>query len=299
VPTELYLRYRPKSLDRLIGNESTVASLKNMLTRKTLPHALLFHGPSGCGKTTLARIVKAELGCHDLDYAEMNASSFRGIDSIRDVARNMNLAPTGPCRIWLFDEVHKWTNDAQNAALKMLEDTPGHVYFILCTTNPERLIKAIQTRCCEMPVRALTYAELEMLAGRVARKESINLSIETTDSLVAAANGSARMLLVLLDKISNLDEAQRKEAIDAKVAEEEEGINLCRMLLKRASWKTITDILKNLKAEPESIRRSVLGYARAVLLNKTDSQAVMVLQAFAENFYDSGDAGLVLACYRR
>ena len=297
---ELYKKYRPRTLDRIIGNENTVASLRNMLERKTLPHVILFSGPSGTGKTTLARIIKTELGCHDMDFAEVNSGSFRGIDSIRDVARNMNLAPTGPCRIWYFDEVHKWTNDAQNAALKMLEDTPSHIYFLLATTDTGRLIKAVQTRCCELPLRALTYQELENLAARVARKENIELSKESLDTLVSAAAGSARMLLVLLDKVANLDDAQRAAAIEEKAAEEAEGIELCRLLLKdpRASWKTVAETLKNLKGDPESTRRAVLGYARTVLLSgKANTQAYMVLQSFSDNFFDSGDAGLARACF--
>lgn len=294
---ELYKKYRPRTFDKVVGNEGTVASLKNMLARKTLPRSILFHGPSGCGKTTLARILVRELGCESLDVVEMNSSSFRGIDTVRDICRNMNLAPTGPCRVWLIDECHKWTNDAQNAALKMLEDTPSHVYFFLCTTNPEKLIKAIRTRCCEMPVRLLSYQELESLAGHVAKKEGIDLSKDTLDSIVASAQGSARMLLVLLDKIANLDEAQRAEAIAQQLEEENEAIDLCRALIKRAPWKTVADILKNIKAEPESTRRAVLGYARSVLLSKAETQAYMVLQAFEGHFYDSGDAGLARACY--
>jgi DNA polymerase-3 subunit gamma/tau len=300
---ELYKKYRPKTLDAVVGNESTISALQNMIARKTLPQAILLHGPSGCGKTTIGRILKDELECLDIDFCEMNSSSFRGIDSIRDVCRNMNLAPSGPCRIWFFDEVHKWTADAQDASLKMLEDTPARVYFFLCTTDPNKLKKAILTRCCEMPVRALTYNELEGLAQRVARREKITLSKDTLDSLVASADGSARMLLVLLDKIANLDQAQQASAIAQKLSEENEAIDLCRMLIKQASWKSIAEVLKNLKGDPEGIRRAVLGYARQVLLgaggsdSKTQSQAFMILQAFSENLYNTGDAGLVKACY--
>lgn len=296
---ELYKRHRPKTLERVVGNEQTVVALRNMLERKTLPHTILFHGPSGCGKTTLARILKDSLGCKDLDFSEVNASSFRGIDSVRDISRVMHLSPTGPCRVWLMDEVHKWTNDAQNAALKMLEDTPKHVYFFLCTTEPSKLIKAIQTRCCEMPVRLLTYDEMEKLVVRVAKRENIELSKETMDELLTSAQGSARTLLVLLEKIAHIPEDQRKAAIEARLAEENEAIELCRALVKKAPWGKVAALLKNLKGDPESVRWAVLGYCRAVLLSnpKPDAQAFFIIQSFSSPFYDSKEAGLAAACY--
>lgn len=295
--SELYKKHRPRVLDKVVGNTDTVVTLKNMLTNKTLPHSLLFHGPSGCGKTTLARILRDELGCNKMDYNEYNSASFRGVDTTRDVCRVMNLAPVGTCRVYLFDEAHKWTNDAQNAMLKPLEDTPDHVYFFLCTTDPQKLIKAIQTRCCEMPVRLLTYEELETLLERVTKREKLELSKDVVDELVTNAQGSARTLLVLLDKVANLPDEQRKEAIANKLAEENEAIELCKALIQRRPWKAVAGILKNLKGDAEQVRWSVLGYARAVLLNKGDWQSYNVIKAFESPFYDSKDPGLAAACY--
>ena len=295
---ELFKKHRPKRLNAVIGNEETVAALQNMLERKTLPHTLLFHGPSGCGKTTLARILKKELECHDMDFKEMNCSDFRGIDTIREINRTMNLAPVGgDCRIWLLDEVHKMTSDGQNAALKMLEDTPSHVYFFLCTTEPNKILKTIQTRCCEMPVRILTYAELEKLIGRTARRERIEISERVMNEIVEYSQGSARTALVLLDKISNLEESERIRAIEQKLEEENEAIELCRALIKKKPWGTITSILKNLKGEPESIRWAVLGYARVVLLKSKNPQAYSTICAFENHFFDSKEAGLIRACF--
>ena len=295
---ELYRRYRPRTFDHVIGNEETIQSLRNMLKRKTLPHALLFHGPSGCGKTTLARILKEKLQCNELDYHEVNSSSFRGIDTVREIIRTINLAPVGDIRIYLMDEVHKWTNDAQNAALKMLEDPPSHTYFFLCTTEPEKLLKTVRTRCCEMPVRYLTYNELEKLALSVAKRAKIELSKEIVDELVSSAQGSARILLVMLDKIQHLNEAEQREAIVQRMTEENEAIDLCRALFKGARWKVIANLLRNLKGDPESVRWSVLGYAKTVLLSgKNDARAYIIIDCFRNNFYDSKEAGLAAACY--
>jgi len=296
---ELYKRHRPKALARIIGNESTVASLQNMLERNTLPHTIMFSGPSGCGKTTIARILKEELNCHDMDFKEINCSDSRGIDTIRDIANVMNLSPNNVngCRIWLMDECHMLTKEAQNAALKILEDTPEHVYFFLCTTDPQKLIKTIQTRCCDMPVCLLTYDELDKLITRVCKREKITLSEDIKDDLISGAQGSARMALVFLDKMASLDEDQRSEALKMKMEEEIEGIELCRLLIDSANFKKIAEVLKNLKGEPESIRWSVLGYARSVLLKSRTYQAYLVIECFKNNFYDSKAAGLASACY--
>ncbi len=291
--TELYKRFRPKSLERVVGNASTVKALQSMIEKKTVPHAILFSGPSGCGKTTLTRILRTELGCLDVDYCEMNSSSFRGVDTIREIIRTMQLAPTGgKCRVWALDEVHQLTKDAQNAALKMLEDTPDHVYFILATTDPQRLLRTIITRCMHLPVERIRDADMEKLVARVVAKEEINTTADVVDELILAAEGSARLALVLLEKIRGLPPEHQLRAVRKKLEEDREAIVLCRALLKKEKWVKVASILQGIKEEPESVRRSVLGYARAMILKSNDVQAYAVLRAFESNFYDSKAAGL-------
>jgi len=112
---------------------STIRAM--VLARKTdIPHALLFTGSSGCGKTTMGRIVANHLGCADIDFREIDAGGERGIDAVREIRIQARLRPIGgPVRVWLLDEAHSYLGPAQNALLKILEDTPPHVYFILCT----------------------------------------------------------------------------------------------------------------------------------------------------------------------
>jgi len=294
---ELYKKYRPRSLKTVVGNNETVAALRNMIARKTIPHTILFSGPSGCGKTTLGRILKKELHCSDMDFREMNCSDFRGIDTIREIARNMNLSPaSGDCRVWLLDEFSQMSKDGQNAALKMLEDTPAHVYFFICTTDPQKLLKAIQTRCCKMPVELLNHADMKKLISRISKREEIDITDDTMESIIDAAAGSARNALVVLDKITNLPEDQREKAI-SQLEDSKEGIELCRALYKRASWSKISKLIKEIKSDPESLRWAILGYAKSILLNKGDSHAYQIIVCFENNFYDSKEAGLVRACY--
>jgi len=295
--TELYKKYRPKSLKTVIGNKSTIAALKNMLDRGTLPHTILFHGPSGCGKTTLARILKTELECNDLDFVELNCSDFRGIDTVREIRNTMQLAPVaGKCRVWLMDELHMMTTAGQNAALKIFEDTPAHVYFFLCTTDPQKLLKTIRTRCCEMPVEYLGEPEMKKLLMRVCKREKLDINRECAEQIFDVSNGSARKCLVLLDKIRNVPEAERIQAITQE-EDEREGIDLCRALIKREGWTKIAKILREIKGDPESIRWAVLGYCTAILTKKADDHVYHVLTCFENHFYDSKKAGLVGACY--
>lgn len=295
---ELYKQYRPKTLARVAGATQTAAALQAMIDSKSVPHAILFHGPSGCGKTTLARIVREELGCGDFDFKELNSAAFRGIDTIREIQKQMTLAPCGgPCRVWLLDEVHMLSKDAQNAALKMLEDTPSHVYFLLCTTEPQKLIAAVRTRCSDMAVRLLTPDELKGVLTYVNKKEKITISKEVEDELITSAMGSARTLLVLLERVQHLNDDERVKAIADKLADDNEAIDLCRALISKAPWKRVAEILRGLKADAESVRWAVLGYARAVLLSKGDYRSYLIIDEFKHHFYDSKEAGLALACY--
>lgn len=294
--TELYKKYRPKSLKGIVGNYTTVKTLANMIERKTLPHAIVFTGPSGCGKTTLARILKSDLNCSDMDFKEMNCSDFRGVDTVREISRLMSMAPTGgDVRIWLLDEMHQLTKDAQNAALKILEDTPAHVYFILCTTDPQKVIPTIKTRCCTLPVELLSVENSKKLINRVLKREEQKLSEDLILDITEAGGGSARKTLVILDRVLNLPENAREGAVNEETTEKE-IIDLCRALSKREPWTKVAKILKDLKTDAESVRWAVLGYARACLL-KGDKAAANIIDSFRDNFYDSKDAGLALACY--
>ena len=108
-----YKRFRPKTLKSVLGQEGPVNSLQRFIDRNTIPHCILFTGPSGCGKTTIGRILKTHLNCGDADWLEINSADFKGIDTVREIRRSINLSPiSGDCRIWFIDEAHKLTNDA-------------------------------------------------------------------------------------------------------------------------------------------------------------------------------------------
>lgn len=299
--TELYRKYRPTSFKQVVGQDDAVKVLQGFLGNGGLPHALMLTGPSGCGKTTIVRILKTHLDCGDTDFYEINAADTRGIDTVRDIRNRMTLASVGgSSRIWLIDEAHKLSSDAQTCILKMLEDTPSHVYFMLATTDPGKLLKTIHTRCTEVKLGLLTSSQVEKVILRVCKLERKELSEEVVSRIVEVAEGSARKALVILGQVIHL--GSEEEQLDAvqKSDSRAQALDLCRLLLNpRSKWAEAAAILKELEDDPESVRRMILGYMTTVLLSggKFAPRANLVIGRMEDAFYNSGKAGLVSACY--
>jgi DNA polymerase III gamma/tau subunit len=304
----LHLKYRPNSFADLIGQPEAVQFLTERGKAGTVPHAMMLTGPSGCGKTTTARILAKKLGCMPSDLHEYNAAESRGIDTIRDIERRMGLSPLsgGKCRVYIMDESHKLTSDAQSSFLKVLEDTPKHVYFMLCTTDPQKLLGTIKTRCTEIKLRPLTADEIKVLVRGVWQKEKQAsvllppLTEAVQSQLVETADGSARMALNLLDKLLHLK--TEKEMIEAiqKSDSKRASIDLCRALMNpKTQWPAVAAILKGVEEDAETLRRMCLGYANTILLNggKMAPLAFAVIKGFECNLYDSGKPGLTAMCW--
>ena len=297
----LYLKYRPDSLDKIRGNADIKASLAGMLSNlEECPHTFLMHGMTGCGKTTIARIIANELGCKGNDYREVDSADFRGIDNVREIRKLSGFkAIDSSCRVWVIDECHKLTNDAQNALLKLLEDTPKHVYIILCTTDPQKLLETIKGRCTQFQVKPLNEVEMYNLLRRIVKNEGETLEKEIYDIIARDSLGRPRNAIQILEQVLRVDPERRAEVAQQAAVEASQGIELCRALFKpNGSWKEIARILTGLKdQEAESVRRMVLGYCQAVLLKTDNYRAAVILEAFIEPFYDSGFPQLVYACY--
>jgi DNA polymerase-3 subunit gamma/tau len=298
----LYNKYRPQSLEEVVGNHETVLALKNILEKEEKPHAYLFYGPTGCGKTTLGRIVAKYLGCEGDDFREIDSADFRGIDTVRAIRKQAYFKPIqSKTRVWLIDEVHKMTNDAQNALLKILEDPPNFVYFILATTEPQKLIPTIRGRCVQFSVAPLSEIEMKKLLRRIVKAEGATLNKEVYDQIVQDSLGHPRNAIQILEQVLSVPPEKQLEVARRSAEVQSQTIELCRALIQGEGWKKVAHILSGLRdQDPETIRRAILGYCSASILKSSTNEAMtiaMIMEEMIEPFYDSGFPGLVFACY--
>lgn len=296
----LYLNHRPNQFKDILGNQEIVSSLEGMISDpETCPHVFLFHGGTGCGKTTLARIVGKELGIKGSDLRELDTADFRGIDVVREIRKQAQYkALEGSRRMWIIDEAHQQTKDAQNALLKILEDTPSHVYFALCTTDPKKLLPTIRSRCSQFEVKPLSDRQMKELILKVCKAEKKKISGKVGRQIIQDSQGHPRAALQILDQVLRVSPKKQLQVAKRSAEQENQSIELCRALIKQEPWAKVKNIVKGLKDEdPESVRRHILGYAQSVVLNGDNDQAGLIMECFINPFYDSGMPGLVLACY--
>lgn len=298
---ELFKKHRPTSFDGLYGQGAVVSVLNKWIEKGKLPHTILMTGSSGCGKTTCARILRKHLGCKPQDFIEQNCADFRGIDDVRKIRNSIGLAPVGKARMWLLDEFHQMGGPAQQAMLKLLEDTPAHAYFVLCTTEPNKVIDTIHTRSSVLKFKALSVDDTIKLLKFVAQEEDKKFSQDVLDKIAFHADGSARKALVILNSILDLDD--EKKQLDAILSSEtkEDSIKICRALVNpRTTWAEMSAVLKacDLK-EPEGLRHLVLAYFQSCLLgNNPQPRHALIIDEFSSHLYDGKKAEFVLRCYR-
>ena len=198
----LHIEHRPVNLSEIVGNKAIKDSLESIFARKSdFPHAYLFHGPTGTGKTTMARIIAGLLKCDESALQEYNVANLRGIDTVRTINENCRYMPmTGETRVYILDEIHRQTKDAKEGLLKLLEDPPSHVYFILCTTNPEELPDTLRGRCHTYQLKPLKSTEMMELLKSVLKKEKVEDYPETIlREIIHLSEGLPRNALVMLD----------------------------------------------------------------------------------------------------
>jgi len=219
------LKWRPQNFDDIVGQGHIVGNLRDAIHKNRIPHAYLFAGPRGVGKTSTARILAKALNCKDgpttnpcgkcssclevtqgrsLDVIEIDGASNRGIDEIRTLRENVKFSPVnGKFKIYIIDEVHMLTTEAFNALLKTLEEPPEFVKFIFATTQPNKVIPTILSRCQRFDFRRIPVIEMIKQLEKIAKKENINVDEDVLFSIAKSSDGSLRDAESVLDQLNS------------------------------------------------------------------------------------------------
>jgi DNA polymerase III gamma/tau subunit len=286
------IKYRPKTLDEVVGQPEAVKTIKALFAKK-FPKAVAFTGGTGTGKSTLAFIVGDMLGAVGREFEDINCASVdQPLDFVRDMEIRAERGPImGKARVFCLQECQSMsrTGFAMQALLPMMEaaDTPKS-YFLITTTDPSKIHAAVMGRCTKIELKPISNGELHSLALNVLDKEGMDQdsgpplpSSGVLNAVIANSNGSARNMLALLEKVAGLSsEEEQLNAITPQTAEQQ-GIDLARLLLKKARWPEVAKCLRDNKDEPETIRRIVLAYMEKVLLGGSGQaqRAFEVIQA--------------------
>ena len=229
----LYRKYRPLTFDSVVGQQHIVSTLEHAITEGRLSHAYLFCGPRGTGKTTMARILAKALLCRNAEVAraegasgcmpdgtceeceliaegnhpdvyELDAASRTGVDNVREeIINSVNFAPVrGKYKIYIIDEVHMLTTAAFNALLKTLEEPPAHVIFVLCTTDPQKILETILSRCQRFDFHRIGNEDIEHRLAYVCEQEGFDYDDEALAIVARHAKGGMRDALSTLEQLS-------------------------------------------------------------------------------------------------
>ena len=260
----LYLKYRPQSFEEVAGQKPIVRTLKNALSIGKIAHAYLFAGPRGTGKTSLARLFAKALNCEEglghqcghcsnclsvaegthPDVIEVDAASNNGVDQVRELIEGVRYSPLkGRYKVYIIDEVHMMSTGAFNALLKTIEEPPENVIFILCTTEPFKVLPTILSRCQRFDFSKLSETEMGDKLKEILSKENVTYEENGLKEIISLADGGMRDALSILDQVLAYsgNALTEKDVLSVYgLASKEEKIDLLKSLREGDVAKVIT-----------------------------------------------------------
>ncbi len=293
-------KYRPNNLDELVGQKFISITLKQALLTKKIAPAYLFNGPRGTGKTSSARIFAKSLNCQAfdqptitpcckcelcrqitdgsaLDIIEIDAASNTGVENIREIIERARFAPTqARWKVYVIDECHMLSTAASNALLKTIEEPPSRIVFILATTNPERVLNTIKSRCQKFDFRRISPSDIFQHLSEIAEKESIKYEVQALKMIAKRSNGGMRDAQSLLEQLNLLPEGITINNIQNLLGEvsESELTNLIKSLVEN-NPESLIDTCNKLYDdgnEPLQIIIGLLNITRDLLLHTTNNK---------------------------
>lgn len=309
----LYLRWRPSTFDEMVGQEHITRTLRNALNNDRLSHAYLFSGPRGTGKTTTARLIAKAVNCLNedvgqrpdntcriceavnvgrfLDIIEIDAASHTGVDDVRELRDKVVFAPNeGRYKVYIIDEVHRFSGAAFDALLKTIEEPPGHAIFVLATTEIHKVPATILSRCQRFDFQRIAQAQMVAHLQAIAEKEDFQVEAGALELVARQATGSLRDAISLLDQLvagpGDTLTVDRVHAVLGTVIQE--GVRfLVDALLSGDTAGGLNYINQMLEesADPRQFARQIVDYLRLVMLVKTGGEDLAAGEVSEETLY--------------
>lgn len=294
-------KYRPQTFDDLVGQAHVSRTLKNAVAQNRLAHAYLFVGPRGIGKTSTARILAKALNCvkgptvnpdntcdnckeiaagNSLDVIEIDGASNRGIDDVRELRENVRYAPSkSKYKIYIIDEVHMLTKEAFNALLKTLEEPPPHVKFIFATTEPDKVLPTILSRCQRFDLHRIPAKLIGDHLQFISKKEKITLEPAAAHAIARGAEGGLRDAESMLDQLVAFCGEKITEPDVLNVfgfASEQTVVDLTGKILRGETASALDVLYQQSEAGKDMMRlmSNLISYLRDLLVFKAKPDAV-------------------------
>lgn len=320
----LYRKYRPLTFDSVVGQQHIVSTLEHAITEGRLSHAYLFCGPRGTGKTTMARILAKALLCRNAEAAraegasgcmpdgtceeceliaegnhpdvyELDAASRTGVDNVREeIINSVNFAPVrGKYKIYIIDEVHMLTTAAFNALLKTLEEPPAHVIFVLCTTDPQKILETILSRCQRFDFHRIGNEDIEHRLSYVCEQEGFDYDDEALAIVARHAKGGMRDALSTLEQLSVFGNGA-VHADDARSLLGEVSDQILSEFARAIAERDIAELYGLIRAQVEE-GNDLLELTRDLVAHVRDVYVACVAGARAELFEGGSEQAEALA----